>query len=120
MLFGATHGRGDLGVDLRPEERARNLAELAKGRPALAARVAELPVEAIHSRAATRMAAPDHMPIAGPVPDKPGLHVLSGLGGRGYALAPLLAEHVAAEAVGASTPLPEDLARLVAPRRFSN
>jgi tRNA 5-methylaminomethyl-2-thiouridine biosynthesis bifunctional protein len=119
VLFGATHGRDDLAVDLRLEERAKNLAELAKGRPGLAARVAQLPAAAIQSRAATRMAAPDHMPIAGAVPGKPGVHVLSGLGGRGYALAPLLAEHVAAAAVGAPTPLPDDLARLVAPRRFT-
>ncbi len=127
VLFGATHGRGDLGVDLRPEDRARNLVDLAKGRPALAERLAELSAEAIHSRAATRMAAPDHMPIAGAVSGAvsatvsghTGLHVLSGLGGRGYALAPLLAEQVAAEAVGAPTPLPGDLARLVAPGRFT-
>ncbi|MGC1305424.1 MAG: FAD-dependent oxidoreductase, partial [Caulobacteraceae bacterium] len=119
VLFGATHGRDDAAVDLRPEERARNIVDLAKGRPALAGRLAGLPADALRSRAATRAATPDHMPLAGPLPDKPGVYVLAGLGGRGYALAPLLAEHLASEITGAPTPLPNDLARLIAPDRFA-
>ncbi len=119
VLFGATHGRDDADTEPRPEERVRNLSELAKGRPALAERVSAAPADVIHSRAATRAATPDHMPHAGAVPGSPGVYVLCGLGGRGYALAPLLAEHVAAQATGAPSPLPEDLARLVAPGRFT-
>ena len=119
VLFGATHGRDDVGRDLRGEDRARNLDELAKGRPVLAAGMAALSPDAIHSRAAIRTAPPDHMALAGPIPGQPGVHILTGLGGRGFTLAPLLAEHVAALAVGAPSPLPRDLARLVAPGRFS-
>ncbi|HLK24067.1 MAG TPA: hypothetical protein VKT30_05370, partial [Caulobacteraceae bacterium] len=48
----------------------------------------------------------------------PGLFVLSGLGSRGFCSAPLLAEHVAATALGAPSPLPSPLAALVEPHRF--
>ena len=116
VLYGATHGRGDAGVDLRPEEDARNLAELGKGRPALAARLADAPKSA---RASLRAATPDHMPLAGAIENAPGLYVLSGLGGRGFTLAPLLAEAVAAEALGAPSPLPRALRSLIDPARFS-
>ena len=116
VLYGATHGRGDAGVDLRPEEDARNLVELGKGRPALAARLADAPKSA---RASLRAATPDHMPLAGAIEDAPGLYVLSGLGGRGFTLAPLLAEAVAAEALGAPSPLPRALRSLIDPARFS-
>jgi tRNA 5-methylaminomethyl-2-thiouridine biosynthesis bifunctional protein len=53
------------------------------------------------------------------VPGQPGLFVLSGLGSRGFALAPLLAEHVAARVLDAPSPLPADLAAVVDPVRFS-
>ncbi len=113
VLFGATHARGDASRDLRPEDDARNLAELQKGRPALAARLAPAPKTA---RAAVRAATPDHTPLAGEI--APGLHVLAGLGGRGFTLAPLLAEAVAATALGAASPLPHALQALVDPARF--
>ena len=45
--------------------------------------------------------------------------MLTGLGSRGYAFAPLLAEHAVAEILGAPSPLPESLAALVDPARFA-
>jgi tRNA 5-methylaminomethyl-2-thiouridine biosynthesis bifunctional protein len=57
------------------------------------------------------------MPLAGALAG--GLFVLGGLGARGFALAPLLAEHVAALALGAPSPLPAPLAAIVAPGRFA-
>lgn len=119
VLFGASHGRGDPGADLRPDERARNLSALAIGRPALAARMAVLPAEAIHSRASVRAAMPDHLPLTGAIAGMPGVFVLGGLGGRGFTLAPLLAEHLAAMITGAPSPLPRDLVHLVAPERYA-
>jgi tRNA 5-methylaminomethyl-2-thiouridine biosynthesis bifunctional protein len=44
--------------------------------------------------------------------------VLTGFGSRGFSLAPLLAEHVAALALGAPSPLPAPLCDLVDPQRF--
>ncbi|MDI1365819.1 MAG: FAD-dependent oxidoreductase, partial [bacterium] len=105
--------RGDLGVDERPEDHDRNRDALAKGRPRLAARLGDAPLD---GRAATRVATADHLPVAGQVAD--GLFVLSGLGGRGFCLAPLLAEHVVAQALGTPSPLPRELSRLVRVERF--
>jgi tRNA 5-methylaminomethyl-2-thiouridine biosynthesis bifunctional protein len=52
------------------------------------------------------------MPVAGAL-DAPGLFVLGGLGSRGFCTAPLLAEHIAAEALGLPSPLPNSLKHLI-------
>ena len=117
LLFGATHDRDNLETDVRPADHARNLEALAKGLPVLAARLTEAPLE---GRAAVRAATADHLPLAGAVPDAPpGLFVLGGLGGRGFCLAPLLAEHLAARILDLPSPLPRELSTLVEPARFS-
>jgi tRNA 5-methylaminomethyl-2-thiouridine biosynthesis bifunctional protein len=116
VLFGATHDRGDEAADLRPQDHARNLATLGAALPALAARLAEAPLE---GRASVRATTPDRLPLAGQAPGSPGLFLLTGFGSRGFALAPLLAEHVAALALGAPSPLAESLAALVEPGRFA-
>jgi tRNA 5-methylaminomethyl-2-thiouridine biosynthesis bifunctional protein len=115
VLFGATHDRDDWSIDPSAEDDDRNLRALAEGRPALADRVRGI---ALSARASLRAMSPDHLPLAGAVAGSPGLFVLSGFGGRGFTLAPLLAEAVAAEALGAPSPLPRALARLVDPGRF--
>ena len=115
MLFGATHDRDVTDADAREADTARNLALLAKGMPELAAELAGRPLRA---RASIRAATPDKLPLAGAVAGAQGLYVLSGLGSRGFCTAPLLAEHVAATALGVPSPLVLDLARLVDPARF--
>jgi tRNA 5-methylaminomethyl-2-thiouridine biosynthesis bifunctional protein len=114
LMFGATHDRDVADAEARPADDRRNLAALAQRLPALAGRVAAL---AIAGRASVRATTPDRLPIAGAL--APGLLLLGGLGSRGFTLAPLLAEHVAALALGAASPLPESLARIVAPGRFA-
>jgi len=111
VLFGATHDRDDLGTEVREADHARNLATLAGRLPALAARLAGRPLQ---GRAGVRATTPDRLPLAGRQGD---LLVLTGLGSRGFSLAPLLGEHVAALAIGAPSPLPTSLARLVDPAR---
>ena len=111
VLFGATHDRDDLGTEVREGDHARNLATLAGRLPALAARLAGRPLQ---GRASVRAATPDRLPLAGRQGE---LLVLTGLGSRGFSLAPLLGEHVAALATGAPSPLPASLARLVDPAR---
>ena len=116
VLFGATHDRDDPGTEVRAADHARNLASLATVLPDLAARLEGMGLE---GRAAVRATTPDRLPIAGPSDGgEPGLFVLTGFGSRGFALAPLLAEHVAALAMGAPSPLPGPLAELVEPGRF--
>ena len=116
-LFGATHGREDWGTELRAEDEARNLDQLAQGRPGLAARIEASRVDSpLQGRASLRASTPDHSPLAGRLAAD--LYVLTGLGARGFTLAPLLAEHVAALIDGAPSPLPADVARAVDPARY--
>jgi tRNA 5-methylaminomethyl-2-thiouridine biosynthesis bifunctional protein len=115
LLFGATHDRGEVATDLRPEDHRRNLESLALALPRLAERLDGAPLE---GRASIRAVTPDHLPLAGAAGPE-GLFVLAGLGSRGFSFAPLLAEHVAALALGAPSPLPRAAAELVAPERFA-
>ncbi|MBX3485581.1 FAD-dependent oxidoreductase, partial [Phenylobacterium sp.] len=114
ILFGATHDRDDAGADLRAGDHARNLDTLAGALPALAARAAALPLD---GRASVRATTPDRLPVAGAL--GPGLFALTGFGSRGFSLAPLLAEHVAALALGAPSPIGAAAADLVDPGRFA-
>lgn len=114
LLFGATHDQGRTDTEADPADDARNLATLAATLPRLADRLAQARLQ---GRAAVRVTTPDRLPLAGQL--EAGLHVLGGLGSRGFTTAPLLAEHVAAEALGAPSPLPADFARIVAPDRPS-
>jgi len=114
VLFGATHDRDDADAGLRPGDHARNLETLARALPTLAERLKGARLE---GRAAVRATTPDRLPIAGEV--EPGLFALTGFGSRGLSMAPLLAEHVAAQATGAPSPLPAASQALVAPDRFA-
>lgn len=116
LLFGATHQRDRTDEEPVPEDDRANLLQLAEGMPRLAASLAALPLE---GRAGVRSATPDHLPLAGPLAGQAGLHALAGFGGRGFTLAPLLAEHLAAVILGLAYPLPGDLARAVHPGRFA-
>ncbi len=114
IVFGATHDRDVVADDWRPSDDQRNLAALAERLPALARRLGGARID---GRASVRATTPDRLPIAGEI--APGLFTLAGLGSRGFTLAPLLAEHVVALALGAPSPLPVTLARLVGPDRFA-
>ncbi|MBA3048795.1 FAD-dependent oxidoreductase, partial [Brevundimonas sp.] len=114
LLFGATHDRGETGGGPTAEASARNLATVAARLPELAARIAA--AGPVQSRTAVRATTPDRLPLAGAA-GADGLFILGGLGSRGLCAAPLLAEHVAALATGASSPLPAGLAARVAPLR---
>ena len=117
LLFGATHDRDDEGLEVRQADHARNRATLAEGFPDLAAR---LELEPLEGRAALRASTTDYMPLAGPAPGaEPGLLLLGGFGSRGFCLAPLLGEYVAALALGAPSPLSAEHIDLVDPDRFA-
>lgn len=115
LLFGATHDRGEMEGGPSPEASARNLATVAARLPGLAGRIAA--AGTTRARTAVRATTPDRLPLAGPMPGTEGLFVLGGLGSRGFCAAPLLAEHVAALATGAPSPLTAGLAARVAPQR---
>lgn len=116
LLFGATFDRDNADEAVVEADNARNLTLLAETLPGLAAKTAGRPLSA---RAGIRAATRDRLPLAGALPGQAGRFILSGLGSRGFCTAPLLAEHVAALALGAHSPLPADLATLVDPGRFA-
>lgn len=116
VLFGATFDRDDDDATPREGDDLRNLDLLAETLPDLATKVAGRPLA---SRAGVRAATRDRLPLAGALPGRPGLFILSGLGSRGFCTAPLLAEHVAALALAAPSPLPAEVADQVDPARFA-
>ena len=118
LLFGATHDRDQTDGGPSDEAGARNLAMVAARLPRLAARIAA--AGPARARTAVRATTPDRLPLAGAVPGCQGLFALGGLGSRGFCVAPLLAQHVAALALRAPSPLPASLARRVRPSRFSD
>jgi tRNA 5-methylaminomethyl-2-thiouridine biosynthesis bifunctional protein len=116
-LIGATHDRGETTIEPRLEDRRRNLEAVAAALPALARQLAAAPLA---DWCAIRATTSDYLPLAGrAAAAPPGLWVLTGLGSRGFCLAPLLAEHVAADVLGAPSPVPAPLADLVDPGRFA-
>jgi tRNA 5-methylaminomethyl-2-thiouridine biosynthesis bifunctional protein len=114
VMFGATHDRDETDTAPREADDRRNLEALAQRLPKLAESLAGA---ALEHRASIRATTPDRAPLAGALDG--GLYVLGGFGSRGFALAPLLAAHVAALALGAPSPLPAPLARIVDPARFA-
>jgi len=116
VLFGATFDRDRTDETALAQDDERNLALLAQTLPVLAGDLAGRPMA---SRASIRAATRDRLPLAGAVPGAPGVFILSGLGSRGFSMAPLLAEHVVALALRAPSPLPADLAAEVDPARFA-
>lgn len=108
LLFGATHGRNDADGSVRASDEAVNLAALQQHKPQVAAQLAGQPLT---SFAGVRAATGYNQPVATEL--QPGLYALTGLAGRGFSLAPLLAEHVAALALGAPSPLPAEAVQLL-------
>ena len=114
LLFGATHDRGQTDLSPTAEASGRNLATLAAALPELAASAATAgPPQA---RKAVRATTPDRLPVAGSL--APDLYALTGLGSRGFCVAPLLGEHLAAVLLGLPSPLPAAFGRRLAASRF--
>jgi tRNA 5-methylaminomethyl-2-thiouridine biosynthesis bifunctional protein len=142
VLFGATFDQVSDGDAVAPDEdsRRRNLEALN----ALAPEIAESVIEAsLQSRAALRVTTPDRAPIAGLLPDAErwlaqyaslahgrkietdapppahdGVYVIGGLGARGFTLAPLLGEIIAAEMFAEPSLLPQFARDAIHPARF--
>jgi tRNA 5-methylaminomethyl-2-thiouridine biosynthesis bifunctional protein len=142
LFFGATFERTDLPAPIAPNaaHRAQNLAALASLSPEL---IDQTDVAMITSFAGLRAAAPDYAPIAGAAPDAeawlalnapiaqgrpaplsisapahPRLYLLGGLSARGFTLAPILGETIAAELFGDPQLLPRSALAAAHPARF--
>ena len=141
VLFGATFDQIEADQDVKADEgsSARNRAVLARLAPHSAAAFT-----AKGRRAAVRISTNDRMPIAGLAPDArawtwafaslrdgrapddmsapppahDGLYVLGALGARGFLLAPILGERIAAEAFGEPQALDAGVLEAAHPARF--
>lgn len=112
-IFGATHERDDRGCDVREADRARNLDSLARAMPERAAAIAHGPFQ---SRASIRVMTRDYLPVVGQIGD--GIYALTGLGARGFCLAPLLAKALLTEICTMPSPLPMAAKKLMRPDRL--
>ncbi|MEA1943309.1 MAG: tRNA (5-methylaminomethyl-2-thiouridine)(34)-methyltransferase MnmD [Pseudomonadota bacterium] len=109
ILVGATHVKGE---DAGPEGPA-----VDGFRQALAEVLPEVRAgEVVTTWRGVRASTPDRLPVAGRLGARQ--FILSGLGSRGFAHAPLLAEHVASEILGHVSPLESAGAASVDPGRF--
>lgn len=97
----------------RDADHDANRASLAAQLPALAEQLGAPEAAWVGLRATT----PDYLPYAGEVAD--GLYLCAGLGSRGFQAAPLLAELLADDVVGAPAPLPAEVVAALRPGRFS-
>jgi tRNA 5-methylaminomethyl-2-thiouridine biosynthesis bifunctional protein len=113
FLFGATHEREDRSTEVREADRARNLDSLAKAMPDRAARVSGGPFRA---RASIRVMTRDYLPVVGAANE--GVWLLTGLGARGFCLAPLLAKALLNQIIGVPSALPRVTKKWLDPRRF--
>jgi len=113
FLFGATHEREDRGIDVRETDRARNLDSLARAMPERAARISGGP---FRSRASIRVMTRDYLPVAGRTDE--GVWLLTGLGARGFCLAPLLAKALLNQIIGVPFALPLAAKKMLDPRRL--
>src|SRR5690606_15776413 len=111
--YGATHERGIDAPEASDAASARNRATLAAALPERAAGVEQAPVHG--RRVAVRATTPDRLPLCGEL--RPRLFVLTGLGSRGFCVAPLLGEYLAARLTGRPSPLPDEAARRLSPIR---
>ncbi len=113
LLYGATHDRGITGPVASHEASARNRDTLNATLPE---HLRQVDQGTPHSRVAVRATTPDRLPVCGTLDD--GLHILGGMGSRGFCASPLLAEHLAAIVCGTSSSLPSEWIARLSPARF--
>ena len=122
-LMGATFERDNSSTQVRPEDQAAVLARLARLLPATAALLQPaFAGGAVKAWAGVRCAAPDHLPLVGPLDDVnlPGLQVCTAMGSRGLSLAVLCGELLAAWLHAEPLPVEQRLARSLRAKRFQN
>ena len=141
--LGGSYRLGETSLDIRPSDNDDNLFKINE-----MINLSKVIYKAKNgvgtdARVGVRATTPDYLPLCGrapdietlnrefeslskdaktplnvPAPSHKGLYLNVGYGSRGYAYAPLCAEHLAALICGQSSPLPNSLQRAVHPARF--
>ncbi|NWO08071.1 MAG: bifunctional tRNA (5-methylaminomethyl-2-thiouridine)(34)-methyltransferase MnmD/FAD-dependent 5-carboxymethylaminomethyl-2-thiouridine(34) oxidoreductase MnmC [Alteromonadaceae bacterium] len=123
-ITGATFDLRDDNPEQTPESNQANLAELEELLPSVCKNGGKSPAD-LQGRVAFRCTTHDYQPVAGafspsdaPPNTDDSLFLLTGLGSKGLAWAPLLAEYLADWLTGQPHCLPNPLARRLAPQRL--
>ncbi len=98
LLLGSSRSYGDLEPDLRPEVLRRMVARALAFVPDLGS------LEVLRAWTGFRPATPDHRPLLGPVPGRPGLWLATGHEGLGITTALASADLLAAQLLGQAPP----------------
>ena len=137
--LGGTYRLGETGLDIRQDDTEYNINNINE----MINISKVIYTTDLAARTGVRATTPDYLPLCGPAPDvtqlnqdfaalakdaktatnksataHQGLYLNVGFGSRGYAYAPLCAEHLAAQICGDISPLPNHLQRAVHPARF--
>jgi tRNA 5-methylaminomethyl-2-thiouridine biosynthesis bifunctional protein len=121
-FMGSTFERDCSQAPVRNEDHAANLTRVNTLLPHLAQGMTQgFSPAHIQGWAGLRCTLPDRLPAVGALDAArwPGLWVCTGMGARGISLSVLCGELMAAELSGQASPLPPDLAKHLAARRFT-
>ena len=116
FLLGASFIRNDTDTDIREEEHQISRDKLVTAIPELAS-VVPTNISGWQGRAGVRTQTPDYHPIVGQLIDSERVWVMSAMGAKGYAIAPLCAEALADMMLGSFTPLSTAMLARLSPNR---
>ncbi|MEL0620631.1 FAD-dependent 5-carboxymethylaminomethyl-2-thiouridine(34) oxidoreductase MnmC [Psychrobacter proteolyticus] len=116
FLLGASFIRNDTDTDIREEEHQISRDKLVTAIPELAS-VVPTNISGWQGRAGIRTQTPDYHPIVGQLIDSERVWVMSAMGAKGYAIAPLCAEALVDMMLGSFTPLSTAMLARLSPNR---
>lgn len=116
FLLGASFVRNDIKTDSRSPENQQNRDKLVADIPELAA-IIPTNTDLWQSRAGVRTQTPDYHPILGQLTEDSKIWVLSAMGAKGYAFAPICSEALAAIMLGEFAPLSAAMLARLSPNR---
>ena len=116
FLLGASFVRNDIRTDIRAEEHQVSRDKLIKAIPELDS-IIPIETQNWQARAGVRTQTPDYHPMVGQLSDSKRLWVMSAMGAKGYAFAPICAETLADRMLGAFAPLSIEMLSKLSPNR---
>ena len=116
FLLGASFIRNDTDTDVRLEEHQISRDKLIKAIPEMRD-IVPMDVSLWQGRAGIRTQTPDYHPIVGLLSDSKRVWVMSAMGAKGYALAPICAEALSDMMMGTLAPLSAAMLARLSPNR---
>lgn len=116
FLLGASFIRNDTDIDIRQEEHLISRDKLVNAIPEMDS-VIPKDLSLWKGRAGIRTQTPDYHPIVGVLADSKRIWVMSAMGAKGYAIAPICAEALTDMMLGAFAPLSAAMLARLSPNR---